>query len=193
MICYYRPQRSCGQGYVFTRVCDSVHRGGLWQGEPPPPPGRETPLGRENPPGRETPPLARRHPPGQGDTPLGRRPPQGDTPPGKEAPSPSPPGRETPPPPGIRSMNGRYASYWNAFLFQVQLTWDETDKTRTEVLMRKFNKDDLEKMDMKDYLASSSSEDEGSCSYPILQRRRFKPNLVYIYPSSLLYDTQFRY
>ena len=21
----YRPQRSCGQGYVFTRVCDSVH------------------------------------------------------------------------------------------------------------------------------------------------------------------------
>ena len=25
---YYRPQRSCGQGYVFTRVCDSVHRAG---------------------------------------------------------------------------------------------------------------------------------------------------------------------
>ena len=25
---FYRPQRSCGQGYVFTRVCDSVHRGG---------------------------------------------------------------------------------------------------------------------------------------------------------------------
>ena len=24
----YRPQRSCGQGYVFTRVCDSVHIGG---------------------------------------------------------------------------------------------------------------------------------------------------------------------
>ena len=24
----YRPQRSCGQGYVFTRVCDSVHGGG---------------------------------------------------------------------------------------------------------------------------------------------------------------------
>ena len=28
-ISYYRPQRSCGQGYVFTRVCDSVHRGCL--------------------------------------------------------------------------------------------------------------------------------------------------------------------
>ena len=26
--CYYRPQRSCGQGYVFTRVCDSAHGGG---------------------------------------------------------------------------------------------------------------------------------------------------------------------
>ena len=32
-------------------------------------------------------------------------PPGGGTPPGKEA------------PPGIRSMSGRYASYWNAFLF----------------------------------------------------------------------------
>ena len=26
---YYRPQRSC-EGYVFTRVCHSVHRGGGW-------------------------------------------------------------------------------------------------------------------------------------------------------------------
>ena len=24
---YYRPQRSC-EGYVFTGVCDSVHKGG---------------------------------------------------------------------------------------------------------------------------------------------------------------------
>ena len=24
----YRPQRSCGQGNLFTRVCHSVHRGG---------------------------------------------------------------------------------------------------------------------------------------------------------------------
>ena len=31
---FYRPQRSCGQGYVFTRVCDSVHRGGS-PGRPP--------------------------------------------------------------------------------------------------------------------------------------------------------------
>ena len=47
----YRPQRSCGQGNVFTGVCDSVHRGG---------------------------------PPEAGS--------------------------------GIRSMSGRYASCWNAFL-----------------------------------------------------------------------------
>ena len=77
---FYRPQRSCGQGYVFTRVCDSVNRGGspenppgtketpprdqgeppLDQGEPPTPPGpRRTP-----PPGpRRTPPGPRRTPP----------------------------------------------------------------------------------------------------------------------------------
>ena len=24
----YRPQRSCGQGNIFTPVCHSVHRGG---------------------------------------------------------------------------------------------------------------------------------------------------------------------
>ena len=191
MICYYRPQRSCGQGYVFTRVCDSVHRGVSGR-ENPPPPGQGDPPGQGAPQQGDTPPWAGRHPPGQGDPPGRETPPQGDTPLARRPPPPPPPGRETPPP-GIRSMNGRYASYWNTFLFQVQLTWDETDKTRTEVLMRKFNKDDLEKMDMKDYLASSSSEDEGSCSYPILQRRRFKPNLVFIYPSSLLYDTQFRY
>ena len=27
---YYRPQRSCGQGNIFTPVCHSVHRGGGW-------------------------------------------------------------------------------------------------------------------------------------------------------------------
>ena len=71
---YYRPQRSCGQGYVFTRVCDSVHRGGLQAGPP----------GRENPPsGRENPPRPGRHPPGQADTPpgQGRHPTPGPSPP----------------------------------------------------------------------------------------------------------------
>ena len=65
----YRPQRSCGQGYVFTRVCDSVKRGGLPQCMLGYPPGS-------------------RHPP---------------------------PGADS----GIRSMSGRYASYWKAFLFRI--------------------------------------------------------------------------
>ena len=51
-------------------------------------------------------------------------PPRADHPPRKQ----TPPGADTPgsrpPPPGeadsgIRSMSGRYASYWNAFLFKV--------------------------------------------------------------------------
>ena len=98
------------------------------QGDPP---SRETPLARrppsrENPTGKEA-PLARR-PPGR-ETPLARRPPvarrpsrQGEPPPQQGGPPPLPPCRENPsgkdPSPGIRSMSGRYASYWNAFLCQ---------------------------------------------------------------------------
>ena len=71
----YRPQRSCGQGYVFTRVCDSVHGGGLRR--TPPGPGRpprtkEKPRDQADPP----PPGPRRTPPGPG-----RPPPQGEPPP----------------------------------------------------------------------------------------------------------------
>ena len=52
--CHYRPQRSCGQGYVFTRVCDSVHRrGGLPQ----------CMLGYHTPPGKHP---SRKHPPPSG-------------------------------------------------------------------------------------------------------------------------------
>ena len=80
----YRPQRSCGQGYVFTRVCDSVHRGGLQAGPPRPgrhPPGtRQTPRDQADttpqdqadthpPPGQGEPPQAGRTPPGQGEPP----------------------------------------------------------------------------------------------------------------------------
>ena len=60
---FHRPQRSCGQGYVFTHVCDSVHRGVSGQGEPPP--GRENPSGRETP--RQGEPPGQGAPPGQGD------------------------------------------------------------------------------------------------------------------------------
>ena len=75
---YYRPQRSCGQGYVFTRVCDSVNRGvsaSVHAGIPPRsrspgsrPPQRQTPPvsrppRKQTPPKEDTPPTRSRHPP----------------------------------------------------------------------------------------------------------------------------------
>ena len=112
---FYRPQRSCGQGNVFTGVClstggrvsASVHAGMPY----PPRPGRHSPRTRETPqdqadPPRQTPPQTRQTPPDQADTPPG---------PGR------PPGtRQTPPreaDSSIRSTSGRYVSYLNAFLF----------------------------------------------------------------------------
>ena len=77
----YRPQISCDQGYVFTRVCDSVHRrGGLPQCmlgyNPPtpreactpqeactPPESRHLP-GSTHLPGKHAPPPGSMHPPG---------------------------------------------------------------------------------------------------------------------------------
>ena len=73
---FYRPQRSCGQGYVFTRVCDSVHGGGGLQAERTPPDQAGRPPGtRQSPPGpgRENLP-----PPGSGrETPRTRQTPPG--------------------------------------------------------------------------------------------------------------------
>ena len=122
----YRPQRSCGQGYVFSRVCDSVHSGGsasvhagippLWEQTPPGSrhlPGSRYPPGAATPkaytPQSRHPPRRRHHPPEQtpprADTPRTRHSPRADTPPQKANSS-------------IRSMSGRYTSYWNAFLFK---------------------------------------------------------------------------
>ena len=95
---YYRPQRSCGQGDIFTPVCHSVHRGvpglGGWYptrhwGRPPRPgthpPGPDTPPPRPN-----TPPPQTRHPP-RPDTlppsPWTRHTPPDQTPPGKQTPT----------------------------------------------------------------------------------------------------------
>ena len=50
------PATKLGQGYVFTRVCDSVHRGGLPQcilGYSPPRPEAGNPPPRTRPPGPE--------------------------------------------------------------------------------------------------------------------------------------------
>ena len=100
---HYRPQRSCGQGNIFTPVCHSVHGGGggfclnaCWDTTPPdqadPPRSDITTTTTPSPP-----PGTRQTPPDQ-------------TPPGTW---------QTPPPEtdsSIRSTSGRYASYWNAFL-----------------------------------------------------------------------------
>ena len=62
----YRPQQQLRKGNIFTLVCDSVHRGGVWADSPP---GRH-PLGRHLP--WADAPLGR-HPSGQ-TAPLGRHP-----------------------------------------------------------------------------------------------------------------------
>ena len=136
----YRPQRSCGQGNVFTGVCLSTGGGvclsACWDARPPQ--TRQTPRTRQTPPGPGRPPpdqadpptQTRQTPPRPGRPPQTRQTPleQADTPPEQvDTPLPGRPPqmRRTPPeqadPPreadsSIRSTSGRYASYWNAFL-----------------------------------------------------------------------------
>ena len=125
---YYRPQRSCGQGNVFTGVCLSTGGGCLPQcilGCHTPPDQADTPLDQGDPPGLgRHPPGTRQTPRDQADPPGPGRPPRTrETPPRDQA---DPPGtRQTTPrtrqtpweaDSSIRSTSGRYASYWNAFL-----------------------------------------------------------------------------
>ena len=96
---FYRPQRSCGQGNIFTPVCHSVHRGGgsasVHAGIPPPP--RD-----QTPPRADTSPRA--DPPGP--DPPGADPPGADTPPsGPDTPLRT---RHLPPPPGSRLQHTVY-------------------------------------------------------------------------------------
>ena len=106
-----------------------------WDTTPPweqtPPRSRHTPPMEQTPPLDETPPGSRHPPPGSRHTFPEQTPPRADTPleqtpleqtPPEQTPpwSRAPPPEQTPPPKadsGIRSMSGRYASYWNAFLF----------------------------------------------------------------------------
>ena len=83
-LCFYRPQRSCGQGNIFTPVCHSVHRGGFL---PQCMLGYQPPRTTQNPPPGTTPPGP--HPPGT-TPPRTRHPPVPDP----------PPPRTRPPPPG---------------------------------------------------------------------------------------------
>ena len=111
----------CPQG---GRVSASVHAG---MPDPPGPPRdqadtprdqADTPLG----PGRHPPGTRQTPPQDKADPPLPRT---RHTPPGMRQTSPHPPGtRHTPPrqaDSSIRSTSGRYASYWNAFLFVILL------------------------------------------------------------------------
>ena len=117
---YYRPKRSFGQGNIFTPVCHSFcSQGGEGFSQPggfslPPPRHGEPPRSRHPPPpGWRTPPGMENHPP------PGWRTTHTHTPPGRRT---TPPGWRPPHPEadsGIRSTIGRYASYWNAFLFKI--------------------------------------------------------------------------
>ena len=126
------PATKLGQGYVFTGVCDSVHRGEyltrytpqtrytLPRTRYPPGPGtspqtRYTPLDQVHFPMTGTCPRTRYTPLGPGTPPRpGTLPPQ--TPRTRYTPQ----TRYTPRGTAcweIRSMRGRYASYWNVILF----------------------------------------------------------------------------
>ena len=95
------PATKLGQGYVFTGVCDSVNRGGVylsacWDT----PPGGRHPLGADTPqsrqPREQTPPRAdtdgnRHHPMGADPPPPEQTSPGADIPPSRQ-----PPGADTP-------------------------------------------------------------------------------------------------
>ena len=91
------------------------------------PPRVDTLLGADISPSRQHPP---EQTPPRADTPTPReQTPQEQTPPGAYTPRADPPGSRPPrsrhppppeqtPPPGIWLISGRFASYWNAFLFE---------------------------------------------------------------------------
>ena len=129
IIHYYRPKRSFGQGNIFTPVCHSVHRGGRVLLASPPPPGMETPL--EQTPARMENPPQMEEPPPDGEPPRMEEPPRIEEPPPDGEP---PPEADS----GIRSAIGRYASYWNAFLFQLNFRTFIRCKVRINCIKQSF-------------------------------------------------------
>ena len=100
------PATKLGQGYVFTGVCDSVHRGGsasVHAGIPHPPSRRPTPPRADAP--RSRPPWEQ--------TPLEQTPPT----PWEQTPREQTPSHQCRACWELRPTRGRYASYWNAILF----------------------------------------------------------------------------
>ena len=99
-------KRSLGQGNIFAPVCHSVQGGSTWAGTPPPPGMYPLPRAGTPPLGMCTP--WQLHPAWAGTPRLGRY----------------TPGQVHPPTHlqssacwEIRATSGRYAAYWNAFLF----------------------------------------------------------------------------
>ena len=131
------PANEVFEGYFFTPVCQSFcSEDKEYLGRYPPrqvhPPARYL-LGRYSPqagtPPRQVPLTPWVDTPPQADTPLGGYTPQAGTPSWAGTPPPragTPPGQGTPLPmhAGIQSTNGKYASYWNAFLFVIVLKAD---------------------------------------------------------------------
>ena len=114
---FYRPQRSCGQGNIFTPVCHSFCSQGGWWGvclsacwDTTPRTRHPLPLEPDTPPNRHTP---------RDQTPRSRHPLE-HAPPETRPPQ----SRHTPPEAdsSIRSTSGRYASYWIAFLYYFPCT-----------------------------------------------------------------------
>ena len=116
---FYRPQRSCGQGNVFTGECLSTGGEGVclsacWDAIPPlparetpPGPGRPPPVPGRHPPGPGRPPRDQADPPqDQADPPRPGRPPRTRKTPWDQADPPGP-GRH-PPPPGSRLQHTVY-------------------------------------------------------------------------------------
>ena len=95
----FTARNEVGQGYIFTGVCDSVHRGGsasVHAGIPHPPSKAGPPTGKADPLSKETPLWQGR-------------------PPGKEIPLCSACWE-------IQSTSAQYASYWNAILVGIANT-----------------------------------------------------------------------
>ena len=132
---YYRPQTKFAK-VMFLHVCVSprVEHLGRYPWDQVHPPGPGTPLGtRYTPRTRYTLPWDPVHPPGPGTRPWTRYTPWAGTHPWQVHPlgpgtsprSGTPPSGYTPPGSSacweIRATSGRYASYWNAFLFSLYI------------------------------------------------------------------------
>ena len=121
------PATKLGQGYVFTGVCDSVYRGCMPQcmlGYHTHPPGADPPPRSRHSPGTDPP---KQTPPRSRHSTWEQTPPRVDTPWEQTLPGADTPRADTPWHRAcwnIRSMRGRYASYynWNLFMIETDLS-----------------------------------------------------------------------